>query len=337
VGLVVFYFAGLNREPSFHGRPLSFWLLMAQETWSGKLTQPGWQQTSDAIRETGTNALPYLLEWMAYSRPPWRTQAVAVLKKFPKSIANNQKLERWVAGPGAERADATVWAFKVLRAEAAPIVPALLRLSCDTSRPAVARRAQAALDNLGAAAIRPLAAALSVGKIEYPKAAISWLSEHGRSDTNVTLDVVLRLVGHSDRQVAAEAVRALGVLHSDAPRVVPVLTERLSDRDSSVRSTAAMSLSWFHQQARSAVPALLKALQDSDDMVRYQASHTLENVAPELVPPYGRRRGWRVDRGETETLLAQDLNDPDVGVRMAATNALREIESEPLGRGAHEP
>src|SRR5258706_6571433 len=93
-GLVVFYLVGFDREPRYGGRSLSAWLLISQQIWSGKLTTPGWQESSEAIRRMGTNGLPYVLEWMAYERPSWRTQVLATLKKLPKAIRGNAKLAK---------------------------------------------------------------------------------------------------------------------------------------------------------------------------------------------------------------------------------------------------
>src|SRR6266480_4402083 len=144
-GLVVFYLIGFDHEPRYGGRSLSSWLLISQDIWSGKLTRPGWQESSEAIRRMGTNGLPYVLEWMAYERPPWRTQVVAKLQKLPKALGGGPKLERWVLGNGEARAEATIWVFKALGPEARPIVPELFDLANSSKNPAASRRAQAAL------------------------------------------------------------------------------------------------------------------------------------------------------------------------------------------------
>ena len=172
-GLVVFYFVGFDHEPRYGGRSLSAWLLISQQIWSGKLTTPGWQESSEAIRRMGTNGLPYMLEWMAYERPPWRTQVLATLKKLPKAIGRNSKLEKFVLGKGEAQAEATIWGFLALGSEAKPIVPELFELAHSSKSPAVTRRAEAALDNLGPDTLLPLLAAIASGKIKHQTDAIS--------------------------------------------------------------------------------------------------------------------------------------------------------------------
>jgi hypothetical protein len=256
----------------------------------------------------GTNGLPYVLEWMAYERPSWRTQVLATVKKLPKAIAGNPKLEKFVLGQGEARAEATIWAFKALGTESRPFVPELFELAHSSKNPAVTRRAEAALDNLGSDALLPLLAAISSGKIKHRAGAISWLTtmrspgmnaglgmpllsrlqvpRPSLAGTNASLavPVLLRCIEDKDVEVATAAIRALGVLHCEAGIVVPALARRLEDPRTSVRVQAAVSLSYFHEQALPAVPALRRALLDADDMVRYQATNSLQNIAPEMFP-----------------------------------------------------
>jgi hypothetical protein len=278
-GALVVYFAGLDHEPRCYGRSLSYWLLMAQDTWSGKLTEPGWQKTAEALRQTGTNSFPYLLEWMAYERPSWRTQAVAVLKKCPKPLATNQKLERWVLGPGEERARSTVWAFKVLGPAARPIVPELARLM-DDPKPAVSRLGRQALDNLGGAAMPPLLAALATGRFTNRLGLISWIEHAPNLGANTVLAIpfLMQCASNEDLSIAMEATGALGHFCYDSEKVVPVLIGRLDDSRYQVRLAAASALVTFREDALPAVPALLQTLNDSDISVRDAARRALRAI-----------------------------------------------------------
>src|SRR5260221_7633398 len=57
-----------KREPAYKGRSLSQWI--------GRLpgipTQDSATEADRAVREIGTNAVPFLLEWIAYEPEPWR-------------------------------------------------------------------------------------------------------------------------------------------------------------------------------------------------------------------------------------------------------------------------
>jgi HEAT repeat protein len=229
---------------------------------------------------------------------------LATLKKLPKAIGGNPKLEKFVLGQGEARAEATIWAFKALGTESRPFVPELFDLAHSSKNPAVSRRAQAALDILGADALLPLLAAVASGKIKDRADAISWLAAmhrlglnarpgHGLqvshpslAGTNASLavQVLLRCVEDKDLGVVTAAIRGLGVLHYEAGIVVPALARRLEDPRTSVRVQAAVSLSYFHEQALPAVPALRRALLDADDLVRYQATNSLQNITPDLFP-----------------------------------------------------
>src|ERR1043165_424132 len=66
-GLIVVV-VGLDREPSYGGRNLSEWVWCLAPT-----AQPSaLAEAEDAIRRIGTNALPCLLKWVEYERPPWK-------------------------------------------------------------------------------------------------------------------------------------------------------------------------------------------------------------------------------------------------------------------------
>jgi hypothetical protein len=295
-GLVVVFLVGSDHQPRYHGRSLSSWLLNAQVIWSGHLTRPGWEETSDAIRHIGTNGLPYVLQWMTYERPPWRTQMLATLQKFPKAIGANPELQKLVLGNGEARADATVWVFRALGAQASDVAPDLLRLFLDPTRPVVSKRAQTALESLGENALASLTAAVMSGKLKQRTAYVSWVSRYFYAAEDPTLQsVLLDLTGDKDREVAVEAINTVGqrayyartvrTNHASAASALPVLIERLEDPRPTVRIAAAQALSSLDEDGRSALVALKKLFNDEDYLVRDQATNSLHDIAPDLFPP----------------------------------------------------
>ena len=81
--------------------------------------------------------------------------------------------------------------------------------------------------------------------------------------------------GVSDRNAArrAEALQALGTLHS-SPRAIRMIAATLAtDQDSSIRAIAARVLG--EMGARSAIPSLRKSLKDESMSVRFQAAKAL--------------------------------------------------------------
>src|SRR5437660_11441199 len=58
-----------EREPEYGGKRLSEWVEQYADH-SDSLGQKA--EAADAIRHIGTNAVPYLIEWLQYETPPWK-------------------------------------------------------------------------------------------------------------------------------------------------------------------------------------------------------------------------------------------------------------------------
>jgi hypothetical protein len=113
------------REPRYHGRYLSAWVEeYAEEVLyeSDEETDPplgAVTPSQHALRHIGTNALPYLLEWLTYDSPQWSRK----LDKLPPGLQDN-----WISrsiGVKASRATAAIYAFAALGPEAKPAIPEL--------------------------------------------------------------------------------------------------------------------------------------------------------------------------------------------------------------------
>jgi hypothetical protein len=139
---VVAFWPG-EREPEYSGKKLSEWLIEGPFVYDGPRSGME-QEAMEAVRHIGTNALPYLLRWMRYERPPWKDRLYALLMKFP----NKGPLR--AAGRPAVLASFAPVAFKSLGAAAAPAVPELVRLMNDSKAlPVVQDNAAWVLANLG--------------------------------------------------------------------------------------------------------------------------------------------------------------------------------------------
>src|SRR5580765_1343386 len=96
VGLIV---AGAVRErdsaePVYKGRKLSEWVMELPP----EPTTYGRSEAEVALREIGTNALPYLLKWISYEPAPWRLKiyeiAGKVLTRGPNVLFQDRKMLR---------------------------------------------------------------------------------------------------------------------------------------------------------------------------------------------------------------------------------------------------
>ena len=93
-GVVAFVRPG-EREPVYQGKKLGFWLLACNPRTPGLLIYDS--QVARAVREAGTNALPFLLEWVRYERPAWKDR---LLTRFDKLLG---KLAAPLSEPGSVR------------------------------------------------------------------------------------------------------------------------------------------------------------------------------------------------------------------------------------------
>src|SRR5512140_622369 len=112
-----------GKEPSYHGRSLSKWLITYYER-----DRPSDDDdrrkallAAAAIRAIGTHAVPLLLDWTRYETTPWhRTVARALPARF-----GNSRLARATVFRGFHRAEAAQQGFRLLGTNAASAIPEL--------------------------------------------------------------------------------------------------------------------------------------------------------------------------------------------------------------------
>src|SRR5205085_1575714 len=118
-------------------------------------------QPDDAMRHIGTNALPFLVEWIQYRGTPCSARARSLIAKLPPWIQKTSFARSVLFDKAWFRAMATVRCFYVLGPEAAPVAPRLIRLMNDPLKPAIAARAVDALSGIGQGALMPLLACVT--------------------------------------------------------------------------------------------------------------------------------------------------------------------------------
>jgi len=75
-----------EREPVYGGRKLSEWAEMYSEGLDRTNGENQTRQAAEAIREIGTNAIPYLAKWKSYSLPAWQTAVEQQIARIPGGI-----------------------------------------------------------------------------------------------------------------------------------------------------------------------------------------------------------------------------------------------------------
>ncbi len=274
-------------EPSYQGRSLRTWLADFDKDLA---RNPRWglapfliqdvkrldQKAVEAIRQIGTNALPFLLSWIRYEAPAWNTKLKGLLKKAGIS---------WSPGLDKERRAARAQvAFEILGPRAKAAIPELTRVT-DDSRPSIpARRAILALSCLGEAAVPPLVS-LITNETRHHELRLRALESMAWMGTNARAAVpaLIQCLKDPDRGIRSLAASDLGQLKSEPELVVPALTTTMRDADADVRYCAITALGQFGSEARSATPALLNSLTDPQAHVRAQARNTLQKIAPEIL------------------------------------------------------
>lgn len=220
-------------EPRYDGKTLSEWLVVYEFGRSGSSTFSEAQQRAEvAISHMGTNALPWLVNWIQYEEqrqlPWWKSQALTIACKLHikgsriwtatngRVIYVPGKSMLWLVDDSArKRADyAYRYGFKLVGPQAAVALPDLLRLLESTNSVVSARAGYAMVT------IRRLLPQL-VGML-----------------TNETSSV---------RFGAARGLSSFGSLAQEFPgldtaRAVPSLVQTLKDPDLRVRKEATNAL-----------------------------------------------------------------------------------------------
>jgi hypothetical protein len=261
-------------QPIYQGKGLSRWVTEASGIFS---SQDERARAREALRQIGTNALPFLLQSISDFETP-------AMSPFDKTIA---KLEKTAGlngdSPGAafDRTWRTIFvttAFNVLGPSAYPAVPALTNL---LSNPPASYMAAAALASMDPPVISPLTNALKNPNPEIRANVAAAFAEMG-SNAIPVIDCVVKCAKDTDPDVRISATKTLGNIGKHKPEaVVPILIECLTDANTLVRRFAAGALSNLGDKAKPAVPALLKAINDPNRYVRSNAKFALKKIDPE--------------------------------------------------------
>jgi hypothetical protein len=202
-------------EPSFKQVPLSEWLTRSYR--HRGTNEAAVAEATHAIREIGTNALPYLLEGVRFQPSSWKSNAYNTIKRFPKTL-QPAFLATWLTESRnktkARQSGQLIW---ILAEKAIPAAPELLRLSYST-RPDVSSRALATFADMGTNGHRCLI-----------KAA---------GDTS-----------HPDRLTAIQQMGYVLRDLPDSPEILRGLIELTSDPDLMVRrNSAIIIMTWINYQ-----------------------------------------------------------------------------------------
>jgi hypothetical protein len=273
-------------EPSYQGRSLSKWLSADDQADAG--TAPA-KEAAAAIRQIGTNALPYLLECVRYETPKTgiRPAVANLLRLMPRAL-RSRALTSWALDErGASRARSGIMAFAILREDQArPAIPELARLLSDPRSTNISRSIIVALAFAGEDAIPALSAYLATTNAVYRLDLVHACGAAAMFRTNMVPPLV-EWLGHADPEARAAVAFQLGFLvpfTTQPQMVINALIDCLrANSDPSVRVAAIDAIAKYAEDARAAVPSLLEMVGQPDRQVREAATNALMEIAPEAL------------------------------------------------------
>src|SRR5207244_3971397 len=136
-----------EREPEYQGKTLSRWLMAYREPLTGRGAQSE-AAAADAVRQIGTNGLPFLLKWIQDSGqlPRWRYRVYQIAYRWRVASRTRAFVLEAVAGRKL-RAERAFCGFGILGPEAGAAIPALVKIA--SSQAEAGRSATRALGHLG--------------------------------------------------------------------------------------------------------------------------------------------------------------------------------------------
>jgi len=228
------------REPVCEGKNLSAWL---NEYGYGYSTPPK-PYVESAIRHTGANAVPFLLQKMEGHNATMKSRIYdfVISKKIKINLPQS-----WSYGdPYTQMRQARI-GFKILGPEASNAVPGLIRLYHERN------------------------------SVEAKCACLESLAAIGPSASQVVPDLLVA-TSNADMTISSTAIWALGEIHSQPELVVPALTKLLDSKVRWAHFHSSAALAKFGSDAKPALPTLMKFLDTNDLTMRMDASNARSRI-----------------------------------------------------------
>jgi hypothetical protein len=276
--IVVILMLTSQHEPTAQGHPLSYWIQVYSGPTRGKPpTVQEVHEAAAAIKQIGTNAIPFLLEWMDYETPRWKLTLWISARKL-LNLTGKSGPGKWLyAVPNLPDGWAAAMSFAALGPTAAP---AIHQLEVRAQRNSSERKSRAffALSYVGPKAVPAISRVLSRPDYVTDMWTMASLAHMG---TNA-LPLVPLLVQHLDDTnalAAAACAQTLGSLRLEPDFVIPALMHKLGDPRTGVSNQIPLALVDFGSPA---LIQLTNALTDPSPVVRRNATNAFAII---MAPP----------------------------------------------------
>jgi hypothetical protein len=295
IAAVVMCWPRPQHQPTYQGRPLQHWVAL--------LDAPYKEGTNlitiaKAIDAAGTDALPFLLEWIHYESPPWQRSIVRLLSPVAPPLI----VER-VARPSRFRlASGSILAFRQLGNTAVPAIPQLARLANSAASRETAWRAIEALAEIGTNSLPVLQQIIEDPRHPMRASAafaLTTMFRHPTAFSEPALppdEALLHLIRCTTNDQTIFCFAATVLLgergrHAGAPppQCVPALTNCLQSTNRMLRIEAMEALGKFGTNATQAIPDLAKIMKGPDTQLAARAFAALRQITPGTYTNYATR------------------------------------------------
>lgn len=279
-----------GEEPVYHGKNLSQWM----NIYCRPMHQGDKLEAEEAVRQIGTNAIPWLLKWIGKHPPVWSRAVGDFRTSWNPANRVINALQKRALQISQKRWDAA-FAFRILGPSASNAVPALANM-LDADNPG---------GHWPQDTWPPPAYALSGIADSGQRPLLDWVSDPrslARNEQGVTS--TMRCLG----QIARHG--------TNTDRIVSILVEGMRSSNKGLAFSSALALSGMDLDPSTIVETLrvaAKAGNVSSVRIFLQCLARTRLVQPEV-----------------KSLLLQFQNDPDPIVQNAARTALARIPAEAL-------
>ena len=214
-------------EPSYNATSLSEWLAACRP---GEGPWDVGREAERAVRSIGTNALPFLLEWIRYELPPRRARLLRLATFHTGDDCGAKIVFRKAAieGDWVRKAEMAGLGFVILNTNGALAIPQLEALMRNNRKPEVGLRAIYALGDIGGPAITALTNALAdpkqTNRIEIMVALMGAERAspyyYGSAYTGASLPALNRALEDPDAEVRRQAATTLYNITNVTPRLL---------------------------------------------------------------------------------------------------------------------
>lgn len=211
-----------EKEPEYNGKKLSEWLEIYGRATEGPARK---HEAVVAVEGIGTNAIPFLLKWIDYSPPAWRTWPLRVTRRSP--LLRGWWLKHFAfGGAGFRRSRNGHFGFAILGPAGESALPELTRRLNETKSSLRSYDAMCAMRSIGGAALRPVFGVITnralPSELRYD-AVMALMDRPGVPDLKApdeTKDAVSALMSALEDPEPAMRMIVTNVLQKIAPEVL---------------------------------------------------------------------------------------------------------------------